>query len=336
MLLPFAHPTLLAPMEGVTLPCFRHAMGERGGLGAVCTEFVRITDEPFGAEWIARHVAKTPGIPLSVQVMGRSIVRLDEAVRAVAGAGADVIDLNLGCPSRNATKGGVGAALLREPAVLHEVLATMRAATTGLLSAKIRAGFDDASSVVELARTVEAAGANYIVVHPRRRVDHYEGVADWRAIRSVKEAVKIPVIGNGDIWYATDALRMQAETGCDAVMMGRPAVRNPWLFEQVDCLRRGKTPPRPDGKALYDFIVDMGGRYRIEFGPRIAEGRMKEMLTYLARGVADSQELRRTLLRADGLDAVLEASRAFVSLPRAALDLDADGPLRLEKSGRVD
>jgi tRNA-dihydrouridine synthase B len=331
--LPFAHPTMLAPMEGVSHPLFRDLIARQPGVGIVCTEFVRITADPCPPARLAREVVKSPGVPLSVQVMGRELERMAEAASAVSAAGADVVDINLGCPSKNAVRGGVGAAMLKEPAVLREVIAAMRQNTRGFLSAKIRAGFDDAKHVVMLAETVEAAGADYIVVHPRRRCDFYEGVADWRAIALVKRALGIPVVGNGDVWYAEDALRMQDETGCDGVMVGRPALRNPWLFTQIDCLRRGTSAPRPDGEAVHDFVVEVAESYRARFGAKTAIGRLKEILCYLLRAVDDGRSLRTAALRAPTLDEVVAACAPVRSVPASKLDLGPKGELGLERSG---
>ncbi len=324
---------MLAPLEGVSHPLFRHLIAERPGVGIVCTEFVRITSEPVSPAALRREVVKSPGVPLSVQVMGRDLQRMAEAARFVSQAGADVVDINLGCPSKNAARCGVGAAMLKEPAVLREVLLAMRAETPGLLSAKIRAGFDDAAHVVRLAETVEAAGADYIVVHPRRRVDFFEGVADWRAIARVKQALGIPVVGNGDVWYAKDALRLLEETGCDGVMLGRPALRNPWIFEQIDCLRRGVAAPRPDGPMVLGYVTDVAERYRREFGRNNAEGKLKEILRYLLRAVADDGALRTAALRARTLDEVVEACGPLRKIEALRLDLGAQGELGLERSG---
>lgn len=320
-------------MEGVTHPLFRALMSERPGLGVLCTEFVRITDDEVAPHKLAREVVKVAGVPLSVQVMGRDVVRMAEAAKAVSDAGADIVDINLGCPSRNATKGGVGAAMLKEPKVLHQVMVAMRKNTPGLLSAKIRAGFDNAEHVVELARIVQDTGADFIAVHPRRRVDFFNGVADWRAIKMVKEALSIPVIGNGDIWYAADALRMQEQTGCDGVMMGRPALRNPWLFEQLACLRSGQPPPQPNGQDVMTYIQEVTQRYRAAMGVNAAEGKLKEILRYMLRAVNDNGVMRTQALRARTLDATVQACEGLCQLPAEALDLDAHGLLKFEQSG---
>jgi tRNA-dihydrouridine synthase B len=339
--LPWANGTLFAPMEGVTHPALRDLMAARGGLGLVCTEFVRISRAPLSTKGLLREVVRSPGVPLCVQVMGNEAEKMAEAAGAVAAAGADVVDINLGCPAPRAVRGGVGAAMLKDLDLLHEVLAAMRARVPGLLSAKIRAGFDRADRVVEIGRRVQDAGVDYLVVHPRRRADFFDGVADWRSIRLLVEALDVPVVGNGDVWYAADALRMEQETGCAAVMIGRPALRNPWIFQQVEALRAGRRPPEPDGAAVCDFLLDTVEVLRRAFPPppgRAARGgpigKVKELVSYLARAVPDPS-LRRDALRAPTLDAILEQFETRVRpLPASGLDLDVEGRLGLERSGR--
>jgi tRNA-dihydrouridine synthase B len=324
--------TFLAPMEGVTHPAFRALIARRPGVGVVCTEFVRIAATGIGERHLRQQVIRAPGAALSVQVMGNHLEHMAEATAIVASAGADIVDLNVGCPAPRVVRKGVGSAMLKDPELLRRVVSCMRARTSGCLSAKIRAGFDDSSGAVAVARLIEAAGADFIAVHPRRRADFYQGVADWRIIRAIKKAVRIPVIGNGDVWYAADALRMRAETRCDGVMIGRGALRNPWIFAQIEALCAGRAPPRPSGDdvlAHYDELADMlrGSN------PNGGLGMLKEQVRYLARSVDDTGELMRQALRATTvleMRAVLAARLA--GEPSEALDLDAHGG-RLERSG---
>jgi nifR3 family TIM-barrel protein len=325
---------MLAPMEGVTHPAFRDLIAERGGVGIVCTEFVRVTGEAMHPSRLAAEVKKSPGVPLSVQVMGNHAKPMAEAAAAVAAAGADVVDINLGCPTPRAVRKGVGAAMLRDEALLSRVLSGMRAAVPGTLSAKMRAGYDDARGAVPVAQLLASTGVDFIVVHPRRRCDFYEGVADWQVVADVKAAVPIPVVGNGDAWYAMDALRLQHETGCDAVMIGRPALRNPWVFDQIAALRAGADPVAPDGYAVLGHIERLGALFRSS-GPA-AVGKLKEHLRYLTRAVDDGGALRRTILRLPTIDDVMAcAERHLAGLGPDALDLQASGHLGLERPGRV-
>lgn len=319
-------------MEGVTHPTFRRLVAAHGGLGLLCTEFVRVSRAPLSPSLLRAAVVKVPGLPLSVQVMGNEADKMAEAAWCVAEAGADVVDVNLGCPMPRVVRKGVGAAMLKDPALLADVLSAMRERTPGLLSAKIRAGFDSADDVVTIAEVVQRAGADFITVHPRRRRDLYEGVADWRIIRALKDALVIPVVGNGDVWYAADALRMRAETGCDAVMIGRPSLRNPWIFKQIADLEAGREPFAPGGDDVLAWMVAVRDALVAERGSVV--GKLKELVSWLGRSKPDQGAWKTAALRAPDADALLRVSEAHVAgLPPSALDLDAYGTLGLERSG---
>lgn len=347
--LPFAHPTLLAPLEGVSHPAFRQLLAERGGIGCVCTEFVRVTQTPLSPAVLRREVVFVPGTPLSVQVMGNLVSQMAEAAEAVAALGADVVDINLGCPVPKVVKKGVGAAMLKDLDLLHQVLAAMRARVPGLLSAKIRAGFDDKSHVLAIGEAVQAAGADYIVVHPRRRADFYAGTADWRIIGMLKAHLRIPVVGNGDCWYAADVQRMRSETGCDGVMLGRPALRNPWIFEQAADIAAGRTPHHPSGDEVVALVDTIIARYRAAFGYEGAVlGKLKEWCAYLLRAVPDvpgdspsgglvGGTARAAVLRPGDVEGVRAGIAAVFGGRRTSeLDLGASGELGLERSGSVE
>jgi nifR3 family TIM-barrel protein len=315
---------MLAPMEGVTNAEVRSVLAGYGKLGLVYTEFVRVSGEVISPAYLRRQVQKVPGVPLAVQVMGNDAELLAEAGAVVANAGADAVDLNLGCPTSNAARKGVGAALLQQPEKLERLLRAMRGKVKGLLSAKLRAGFDTSDVALRNARLVEAAGFDYLAVHPRRGVDCYTGVADWRIITQLRRELRIPVIGNGDAWYASSAVRMFEETGCDAVMLGRPALRNPWIFRQLGELAAGREPYRPSGADLAQHLQ----RLARELAARSREpthsplGALKEQLRYLCRAVPGGAELQRDLLRQQTLSLFLEAAEAALSpLPPDVLDL---------------
>lgn len=334
--LPWEHPTMLAPMEGITHPPLRAMVAAHGGLGIVCTEFVRVTSHTVSQKVLRRQVVRAPGVPLCVQVMGNDVQRMAEAAELMVEAGADVVDINLGCPAPRVVRKGVGSAMLKQPALLYDVLCAMRERVPGLLSAKIRAGFDDAEHVVTIARTVQAAGADYLVVHPRRRADFYDGVADWRIITTLRRALDIPVVGNGDVWYASDALRMERETGCAGVMIGRPALRNPWIFRQLDELRRGVPPFEPTGEDLWAWFEQMALMLDEHFGydDAPAIGRVKEMVTWVGRAVRDDGVWRRTALRTPSLPELMRFAEAGLRpLSSAQLDLSAESTDPLERSG---
>jgi nifR3 family TIM-barrel protein len=323
-------------MEGVTSEPTRGLIASYGPVGLVCTEFVRVAGDKVSRRHLERQVRKPDGVALSVQIMGNDAVLMAEAGSVVAAAGADVVDVNLGCPSKMAARKGVGAALLRDPAALRARLTTMSDAVPGLFSAKLRAGFDSSDLALENARVVESAGADFLTVHPRRRVDLYRGVADWRIVALLRRELSIPVVGNGDVWYAADALRMLSETGCDAVMIGRPALRNPWIFRQIGELSAGREPFAPSGHDVFCHLAELHRRLVASFDgpPERLVGPLKEHLGFVCRALPPGNDLSRRLLRLGTASLLLEAAEeAFTPLPPEALDLDAFGRHALEQSG---
>ena len=224
--------------------------------------------------------------------------------------------------------------MLKDPALLRDVLGQMREQVPDLLSAKIRAGFDDADDVVRIAQVVQEAGTDFIAVHPRRRCDFYDGVADWRIIATLAEELDIPVIGNGDVWYAADALRMEQETGCAAVMIGRPAMRNPWIFQQIADLRGGREPHAPSGQDVAEWLHGVSAVYGELFNKKWGPlGKLKELVRWIGRAVDDGGAFRRAALRSGSLDELLHLVDALAPLPSERIDLRADGHLALERSG---
>lgn len=316
-------------MEGVTNAAVREVLASYGPIGLVYTEFVRISGEAIAPWYLREQVEKLPGVPLAVQVMGNDPELLAQAGAVVAAAGADAVDLNLGCPTSNAARKGVGAALLQQPEKLGELLRSMRRSVPGLLSAKLRAGFDTSDVALRNARLVEAAGLDYLAVHPRRGVDQYTGTADWRIIALLRRELSIPVIGNGDAWYASSALRMFEETRCDAVMLGRPALRNPWIFRQLGELLAAREPFRPSGADVAQHLERLahGLSARLRDPTHTPLGPLKEQLRYLCKAIPGSAALQQQLLRQQTLSLFLEAAAEALSpLPPEALELGAFDP----------
>jgi nifR3 family TIM-barrel protein len=313
-------------MEGVTNAAVREVLASYGPVGLVCTEFVRIAGEKISRPYLNRQVEKLPHVPLSVQIMGNDPELMAEAGAVVAEAGADVVDLNLGCPTSNAARKGVGAALLKQPALLARLLSTMRRSVPGRLSAKLRAGFDSTDEALTNARLVEDCGLDFLAVHPRRGIDHYRGSADWRIVERVRRELSIPVVGNGDLWYADAALRMFEQTGCDAVMIGRPALRNPWIFRQLSELLAGRAPFVPTGQDLALHVQQLAAAlvHRAEAPGHSPLGPLKEQLRYLLGAIPDALVPKRALLQQTTLSLFLEATtEAFARLPAESLDLGA-------------
>jgi tRNA-dihydrouridine synthase B len=332
---PFSPEAAFAPMEGITHPGLRALYLDRGGLGLVCTEFVRVSRAPLAIDAVRREVVRDPRAPLSVQVMGNEAEKMAEAARIVCDAGADVVDVNMGCPMPRVVRKGVGAAMLKDPELACRVVGAMRRATPALLSVKIRAGYDDAAGVVAFAKRLEGEGVDFLTVHPRRRCDFYDGVADFRIVKALAESLTIPVVGNGDIWTASDARRLRSETGCAAVMIGRPALRNPWIFEQLAALEAGRAPYAPSGDDVLAWLDRVRELSERTFGARRHGpiGPLKELSRYLLRADPRRADYEREALRSrDVTELFAILGRELGGRPPETLDLDAEGSLGLEAS----
>ena len=239
-------PLALAPMAGITDLPFR-LICRRLGCGMTVSEMV-------SAKGLLYKNVKTTEMlriddgerPTAIQLFGSVPAELAEAARMVEASGADMIDFNMGCPVPKIVNNGEGSALMKNPQLAHDILAAMVKAVKIPVTVKFRAGWDDANrNAVEIARAVEAAGVSAVAVHGRTRQQFYEGKADWSIIADVKQAVKVPVFGNGDIFTVADGLRMLEQTGCDVLMIGRGADGNPWLFTALAAALRGEPLPQP-------------------------------------------------------------------------------------------
>ena len=324
---PFTPATLFAPLHGVGHPEFREILARMGPIGLVCAPFVRVTGSPLGTGWLRTQIRRAGTAPLSIQLLGRDACRMAETARVLADAGVDAIDVNLGCPVRRIVNKGVGAALLREPELLEELLRTVRAAVPGVFSAKIRAGFDNYDDAIALAKRAERAGIDYLTVHPRRRSDHYDGVADWSIVQKIATELRIPVVGNGDLWHAADALRLKAYSGCAAVMIGRPALRNPWIFRQAAELDAGNPPFAPSGDALLGYFHSIADMLEASIGAtrRGPVGPLKELVGYVLDALPPPSDLKVRMLRATRTSEILEMlARELRGKPPEEIDLGAE------------
>lgn len=234
--LPFTAAALLAPMEGVTEPCFRELVLERNPpdvLGGAFTEFARVTREPLARRVIRAHLgSRRFPQPVGLQLMGSDTAALAESAARAVQEGAPLIDLNFGCPAKGALRGCAGSALLDDPPRLEALVRAAVNAVAGAapVTAKIRAGGEDDRRLEELARAAEAGGAALLTVHCRTRREAYRDTADWERLRRAVAAVRIPVCGNGGVRSHADLARLRSETGCAFAMVGRAALGDPWIF----------------------------------------------------------------------------------------------------------
>lgn len=310
-------PFVLAPLAGYTDSAMRR-LARRLGAAMVWTEMVSAEGAVRGSGKTFELLAFDPSErPIAFQLFGARPESMAGAVRSVARLAPDVIDLNAGCPAKKVVRGGSGAALMRDLTLLEEIAAAAVEATDIPVTAKIRSGWDEHSvNAPEAARVLAGVGVRAISIHPRSRRQGFKGSADWSVIRDVKRAVGIPVIGSGDVKSPEDAVAMLEETSCDAVMIGRAAVGNPWIFSRTrELAERGRPsapPPLTDRITLaiehLDLMVELKGERR-----GVREMR-KHIVAYL-RGFPGASGLRAELVRMEGHERVRDRlSRALDAL----------------------
>jgi len=288
--------TVLAPLAGITnLPM--RLMAKEEGCALVCSEMVSshgLVYKSMKTQKIMDSDAREK--PLSVQLFGAEPAVMAEAAAMVEASGADILDINFGCSVRKILKSGSGSALMRTPEIAKAVIDAVRKSIRIPLTIKIRTGWErSGAQAFETARIAEDSGVDAIAVHPRLASQGFGGKADWSLIKAIKEQCNIPVIGNGDIVTAEDALRMKKETGCDAVMIGRGAIGNPWIFSQVIALSRGESIQA----AAIDTRFDMMVRYLKEsvayLGEENACYMLRSRLSWFVKGMPHSSTFRESI-----------------------------------------
>jgi len=302
---------ILAPMAGITDTVFRRFIKRLGGCGLIMTEFVS------GEGMLRQNLRsrrylyyKEEERPITAQVFGAEPARLAEAAKMIEDLGFDAVDLNLGCPAKKVVKCG-GSGLLRDLPLLAQILRAIRAAVSIPFTIKIRAGWSDEEIVaVEVARMAESEGVQAIAVHPRTRLQGFSGRANWDIIREVKQAVRIPVIGNGDVMKPADAEALQTQTGCDGVMIGRAAATNPWIFRQMQEYFQTGSYKEPEESDRYELIRTYY-RMLVEEETPGAIGKMKQFASWFTHGVRNGAELRRNVQSARRVEEVLERVDEF-------------------------
>lgn len=304
-------------MAGVTDTVFRQFIREMGGCGLVMTEFTSADGVLRSKDKKAKRYLHfyEEEHPISAQLFGSNPQTLSEAAKLIEDLGFDLVDLNLGCPAKKVVKCNGGSGLLRDLPLIRDIFESVRKAVTLPFTVKFRAGWNEKELVfLQLAKLAEDCGLNAIAMHARTREQGYSGQANWDWIRDLRQTVRIPVIGNGDIRTPEDAAAMVAHTGCDAVMIGRSAASNPWIFRQI---------AQYTATGHYD-VASEADRYNmirryfqmlIEEGFPDAPGKMKQFASWFTHGVYNGSHLRKAIYESrDGHQILSEVERFFENL----------------------
>ena len=289
-----------APMAGITDRAYR-ILAKESGCGLVCTEMISDQALLYGnpkTNILLDCRGESP--PISMQIFGSNPDYMARAAQITESRGASIIDINMGCPTPKIVKNGEGSALMKKPKLAQEIISSVVQSVRVPVTVKIRKGWDESSlNAVEMALLAEKAGAAAVTVHGRTRSQFYSGKADWDIIKSVKQAVAIPVIGNGDIQVPVDAARMLDHSGCDAVMIGRASLGNPWIFSStVHYLTFGEELPAPTPRQKLsmalrhlELLVELKGEY-------IAIREMRKHAAWYTKGLREAARMREKINRA--------------------------------------
>lgn len=297
----------LAPMEGVGDKAFRKAIATIGGFDEAVRAFLRVPKnghvESLAQAYDAKEIAPFIFVP---QIMGSDPNLMAAMAVELEKRGAPRIDLNCGCPSHTVNRREAGAWLLRDPQRLFDVCSSLVKAVFVPVSVKMRSGYEDIALFSENLLAIEESGVKFVTLHPRTRNEGYEVKADWTLIRKAKETIKIPVIGNGDIFCAEDALRMLIETGCDGLMIGRGALINPFIFQEI----RGSLDKRDFTSYLKNYLIQIP----ICMPPRKKMDKLKQMLGFLFLRTPELLQKRDVILKSacSTLDSLLKEALFYL------------------------
>lgn len=300
---------ILAPMAGVTDLPFRVLCKEQGA-GLLCMEMVSAKAIYYGSKNTEELMKISPAeMPVSLQLFGSDADIMADMAKKIEEKPFAVLDINMGCPVPKVVNNGEGSALMKNPKLAEEIITKMVKAVKKPVTVKIRKGFDEAHlNAVEMAKIAEASGAAAVAVHGRTREQYYAGKADWDCIRAVKEAVKIPVIGNGDVTDALSAERLLIETGCDGVMVGRAAQGNPFIFREItEYLETGVIPPKPTPAEVRATIERHARMQMEEKGEYTGVREMRKHLSWYTVGYPNSAKYRQMINSMETMEELLHS-----------------------------
>jgi tRNA-dihydrouridine synthase B len=313
-------PLILAPMAGITDQYFRLILKRIGGVGMVTMEFISSEALTRGSDR-TRHMMQyaEEERPLAIQIYGSHAERMAEAAQFVEAIGADVVDINMGCPANKVLKGCSGAALMGDLDLARAIIRAVRRSVAIPLTVKFRVGLDEArSNYIDLGRICQDEGVNGVALHARTARQMFNGRADWERIRLLKGALAIPVSGNGDVETPEDALALWSATGCDGVMIGRAAVKNPWIFRQIASVRRGAVPHEPTIEERRDLILYHFSLLRDREEERFALHKIRTFTGWYTHGLPNGRILRQKINGLTSVSQFIDEIEGFFQVLLAA------------------
>src|SRR5438034_8189366 len=300
-------PLILSPMAGVTDVSFRRLVKRRGGVGLTVSEFISV-------EGLTRNNPKSKRQmrfyederPFAVQIFGGQVERMRMAAEMAEEVGADILDVNCGCPAPKVVKHGGGSGLLKDHARLETILKEIKKAITIPLTVKIRAGFyDHTINAVDTAKLAEGCGVEHIALHGRTKEQGYRGLANWDLVRQIKEVVKVPVSGSGDITTIEGTFARFQETKCDGVLIGRGAMANPWIFRQIDDALHGREIFQPTLEDKRRLLLEYFDMLREDMPETPAINRMKQLAGQFTRGMQGGALFRTSIYHSHSVEEIL-------------------------------
>ena len=324
-------PLVLSPMAGVTDISFRRLLKARGGIGLTVSEFISV-------EGLTRNNPKSKRQmrfyenerPFAVQIFGGQPERMRLAAEMAEEVGADILDVNCGCPAPKVVKHGGGSGLLRDLPRLEIILKEIKRAITIPLTIKIRAGYSDSTiNAVETAKLAEDCGVEHIALHGRTKEQGYRGLANWDLVKQIKEVVSVPVSGSGDVNTIDEAFDRFRETACDGVLIGRGAMANPWIFRQIEDATHGREPFQPTLEDKRALLLEYFAMLREDMPQLAAIGRMKQLAGQFTRGLQGGALFRTTLYHSHSVTEILDRiSEYFETITAGRQYFGESGPPR--------
>jgi len=301
-------PLILSPMAGVTDYTFRRLIKRRGGVGLVVSEFISVEGLTRGNPKSKRQMRfDEEERPFAVQIFGGQPERMAMGSEMAEEEGADILDVNCGCPAPKVVRNGGGSGLLREPSRLETILKEIKKRISIPLTLKLRTGFSDSTiNVVDVAKMAEQCGVEHIQVHGRTREQGYKGLANWDLIGQVKSAVTVPVSGNGDITSLEYGMQRWRQTGVNGILIGRGAMQNPWIFRQFQDVLEGRQPYLPDLSEKKAVLLEFFDMCLEEMPELVALGKMKQLAGQFTKGLVGGAQFRQTLYHSHSASEILD------------------------------